>query len=1063
MIVADDTSTRTTAIERGTDIRTFLFADFRGWTRFTREHGDAAASALAIRFADLVRAVVPEFEGELLELRGDEVLCVFRSARQALRAAVELQRRFRTATDGEPALPLGVGMGLDAGEAIPTEGGYRGTSVNLAARLCAIAKPGQVLASESAAHLAQHVDGLRLAPRRAVRLKGMQKPVRLVEVVPEEPLPPVPDLPRRADSERRLRGRRVIAAIGTVLVVVSGAVAGLVAGRGGSASVLTVHRDALVFLSENGHARAVGPVGAAPSGVAVGGGWVWVTNRDDGTVTGLRLAGGERGPFPVGTAPTGIAYFRGALWVAASGSGVVDRVNPATGRVMKKIPTGNGPQGVAVTANRVWVSNSLDATVAEINPNTNKVVDEIPAGPDPTAIVAAAGDIWVANTTSDTVSRIQASTGQPLQPRTVQYGPDALAVHGDSVWVANGDSGSVSRISAHDAQVRETLPAGLAPRSIAVTGGTVWAGDARGSLVGLDPFAPTQRTRAALVGVPLALAGTGDGVWATVARPLTGHKGGTLRAVEEFSFLDPLDPAIAYNLPDYQALPFVYDGLTGFRRVSGPQGATVVADLATTLPQPSNRGRTYTFEVRRGVRYSTGQPVKPADFRWALERAFDAGVAPLYGDIVGASACKHRPSPGGCDLGSGIKTDDAAGTVTFHLTRRDPDFLAKLAQPFAAAVPPSVPAPPDCGRKTTCGYKRQPPPVPGTGPYMIEPTKLRFNTRHGELVLVRNPHFHEWSADAQPSGYPNRIVFHFGSTPTNQAAQIQQGSADWSFDETPPRALARLVTSAPDLVHRTPVLGITALALNNRLPPFTSTRARQAVNYALDRSAVARGLAGDDKITCQILPPGMLGYVPYCRYTQRAPGTRRGSWLLQDRDRARQLVKTSGTKGMHVTVWLNATGFLKPAYTRSGSIKLGQMIVSTLQTIGYDAHLQLLRANANAPATAQVALAYWFSDYPSPSAFLQVLFSCASRTQASSTTHFCSPSLDHRMSQALQSQADDPTGAATRWAQIDQDVANQAPWVPLTTPIFTDIVSKRVGNYQHNPQLGTLLDQLWVQ
>ena len=107
----------------GADIRTFLFADMRGYSRFTQEHGDDAASALAGRFADLVRETVPAFEGELLELRGDEALCVFRSARQALRASVEVERRLRTATEEMPAFPIGVGMGLDAGEAVPTQGG----------------------------------------------------------------------------------------------------------------------------------------------------------------------------------------------------------------------------------------------------------------------------------------------------------------------------------------------------------------------------------------------------------------------------------------------------------------------------------------------------------------------------------------------------------------------------------------------------------------------------------------------------------------------------------------------------------------------------------------------------------------------------------------------------------------------------------------------------------------------------------------------------------------------------------------------------------------------------
>jgi adenylate cyclase len=147
--VAEDTRSGAAApLVSGADIRTFLFADMRGYTRFTQEHGDDAASALAGRFADLVKETVPTFEGELLELRGDEALCVFGSARPALRASVDLQRRLRTPTDEEVAFPIGVGMGLDAGEAVPTQGGYRGASLNLAARLCALAKPGEVLVTE---------------------------------------------------------------------------------------------------------------------------------------------------------------------------------------------------------------------------------------------------------------------------------------------------------------------------------------------------------------------------------------------------------------------------------------------------------------------------------------------------------------------------------------------------------------------------------------------------------------------------------------------------------------------------------------------------------------------------------------------------------------------------------------------------------------------------------------------------------------------------------------------------------------------------------------------------
>src|SRR5207244_919901 len=113
--------------------RTFLIADIRGYTRYTAEHGDDAAAELATTFAELVREVVEAREGRLIELRGDEALVVFDSARQALRSAVELQARVTSAE-----LPRGVGVGLDAGEAVPVSDGYRGGAVNMAARLCSL-------------------------------------------------------------------------------------------------------------------------------------------------------------------------------------------------------------------------------------------------------------------------------------------------------------------------------------------------------------------------------------------------------------------------------------------------------------------------------------------------------------------------------------------------------------------------------------------------------------------------------------------------------------------------------------------------------------------------------------------------------------------------------------------------------------------------------------------------------------------------------------------------------------------------------------------------------------
>ena len=163
-------------------IRTFLIADVRGYTVFTQERGDEAAALLASRFAQVARQGVETRGGRVVELRGDEALAVFDSARQAIRAAIELQRRFVDETVADPTLPLAVGIGLDAGEAVAVGDGFRGGALNLAARLCSIAGPGESLASPAVTHLARKVDGVVYVDRGPVSLKGLADPVQVIRL-----------------------------------------------------------------------------------------------------------------------------------------------------------------------------------------------------------------------------------------------------------------------------------------------------------------------------------------------------------------------------------------------------------------------------------------------------------------------------------------------------------------------------------------------------------------------------------------------------------------------------------------------------------------------------------------------------------------------------------------------------------------------------------------------------------------------------------------------------------------------------------------------------------------
>ena len=153
-----------------------MIGDVRGYTRFTAEHGDEAAAHLAATFAGLAREAVEARGGRVIELRGDEVLAVFDVAAQSVRAARELQWTCAEEVARDPSLPLLVGIGIAAGEAVPVEEGYRGAALNLAARLCSTAAAGEVLVSAWLAELAGPIDGISFSDRGEVQLKGFLSP-----------------------------------------------------------------------------------------------------------------------------------------------------------------------------------------------------------------------------------------------------------------------------------------------------------------------------------------------------------------------------------------------------------------------------------------------------------------------------------------------------------------------------------------------------------------------------------------------------------------------------------------------------------------------------------------------------------------------------------------------------------------------------------------------------------------------------------------------------------------------------------------------------------------------
>ena len=238
--------------------------------------------------------------------------------------------------------------------------------------------------------------------------------------------------------------------------------------------------------------------------------------------------------------------------------------------------------------------------------------------------------------------------------------------------------------------------------------------------------------------------------------------------------------AVAYSA-SWQALILTNDGLVAYKRVGGSDGTRLVPDLATSIPNPTDGGTTYTFQLRYGIRYSNGALVQPAGFRRGIERSVaglesGGGTGFYYSSIVGYAACLKAPTR--CNLSKGIVTDSVSNTVTFHLDAPDPDFLLKLALPGAYAVPVGTPL------KAWL-------PLPATGPYML----ASYDAKRG-VRLVRNPRFQVWNRAAQPDGYPDALVWRFNVLPDAQRRAVGQGKADVAADGGtpnqglfPPRAL----------------------------------------------------------------------------------------------------------------------------------------------------------------------------------------------------------------------------------------------------------------------------------
>jgi YVTN family beta-propeller protein len=1039
-----------------------LFTDIVDSSAVASRVGDARWKELIARHHAIVRRELKRFGGRELDTAGDGFYASFGEPAAAIRCAC-------AAAESVRELGIEIRAGVHFGECEQLKEKLGGIAVVVGARVMSLGGAGDVLVTASTSSLVAGA-GFGFTDRGEHSLKGVdgQWHVLAVSEVDGEARPQAAE---REEAERRLadvqpsalrlRTWRLMAIAAAFLVVVAVVAVPPLARRGNAGSEIAPNSVGVLDPSSGELSQTIA-MPSGPGAITAANGSLWVTNPDVATV--IRIDEKKKAlvdTIPVGVAPAGIAAGEDAIWVVESGGPTVSRISTSTNAAVgDPIGVGNGPAGIAVGEGAVWVTNRLDGTVSKIDPDRGEaggVVETIAVGFDPSGIAVGFGSVWVALAGSNKVVRVDPETNEVTDTIDVGNAPGSLVVSPDAVWVVNSNADTVSRIDHETNLETEAIPVGDGPSGIVFAEGAVWvANGSDGTLSRIDPGSTAVDPAVRVGSIPQGLATAAGSLWVSVRGTATNHRGGTLK-LDSVNTPATLDPGVAYDYATWTILVIEGDGLVGFKRVGGEGGVSLVPDLAVSVPTPSDGGRAYRFVLRSGIRYSNGEVVAPADFRRAIEREFALKIeipgkdvrpgADYFGGLVGGEACSREPDT--CDLSHGIEADDDANAITFNLAKPDPEFLQKLATPLGFPVPESTPD----EEQIRAG-------VPGTGPYRLE------GPMTGEgLVLVRNEHFTQWSAEAQPDGNVDRIEWTFGGTPEGQAAAVANGEADYMgvpFDPVP-RQIEDLRVRFAGQVYEHPTLSLFYLSLNTKLPPFNEADVRRALNLAVDRRKIVDLYGGPAaaRLTCQILPPNYPGYEPYCPYTiEPGPG---GQWSGPDMEGAKHLVRRSGTAGTHVTFWYT------PAWPSAAKAE-AQYFVEVLKELGFVADLRSTARTITKHFVAlrdpgrriQIAPAGWLSDYPSPSNFIATLVGCDLFPNPNYGA-FCDRDIDTMIEHAALIPTEDPAAYSRAWAEVDHAITDQAPFVSLVNPIDFDFVSERLGNYQYNPVWGLLLAQVWVR
>jgi DNA-binding SARP family transcriptional activator/ABC-type oligopeptide transport system substrate-binding subunit/streptogramin lyase len=505
--------------------------------------------------------------------------------------------------------------------------------------------------------------------------------------------------------------------------------------------------------------------------------------------------------YPMGL--VGLAAGAGSLWVASKEAGEVLRVDPVNGHVQARIAL-KSPLSLAYAAGAVWAASDQGG-LARIDASTNSVTATA-AVPKPLFWVAAGGGFaWAANETKGTVYKVD-QTGEIVATYRTGDGARSVSFANGVLWVANSDAGTMSAIDAASGAVR-----------------TYRFGHPLGDAVAVGRY---------------VLVYIGDGL--TVEDRISALPGKVAKLVIPIFTLDPTDPATAGEPVALEIERALTAGL-----LAHVTGAGLRPELAASIPTVSPDRRTYTFRLRRGLRFSppSNARVTAEVVRDSVERALSPKLgsvrpgARFLRDLVGVPAYER----GMREHISGVHV--RGDTISFTLRTPSPTFLERISLSFFSPVPPGTPA--------IAGGVSAEAALASPGPYYVAD---RVN---GEwAILRRNPNYR-----GPRTGALDAVALREGLDPEQAVSRVQRGEFDGLLlDDAllrPGGAVAHRFAGEPSsgaVTYRAfPTRTVRYLALNAGAGPLRDAALRHTLAAAIDRRALAvvQGATPSD----ELLPP----------------------------------------------------------------------------------------------------------------------------------------------------------------------------------------------------------------